>query len=527
MRYHWKVQGIYGAVFMLLLASCRPVQPAMVPRSPSATPGSTETQPVDAVPILSSADAIAACDPELQAKALRPDMIPDWGTLGVDTCYDLVFDLTSGSETYRGSAAITFTNPGKTALNEIVLRTFPNAPLLFGGGMEITSAQTGGESLAIEGFLEDRSAVRLPLEKPLIPGETMRLELEFFGRLPVDFERGGIYGTYHYSSEGPVVMLANAYPMLAPLVNGEWQAGPVLVEGDPVVSSTALYRAEVQVPAGWQAAASGREVTREETGSQINIYYAGGPLRDFMLAASPALVLREAEWNGIRINHWGLSRTENNWNEAIDVAKASLELFEATFGPLPYNELDIIAAPLKNASGVEYPGLILLGETLYNSDLTPHVLPSVTAHEVAHQWWYAVVGNDVLEYPWQDEALATYSAQFYEMAYDQNFYFGALANYKLRVETLEAAGGEQAVSQSVADFADNPKDYATVVYHKGYLFLEQLRGQIGEQAFDSALQNYYRENLYRLAPPDSLLNSFETACGCELDELYNEWGVNP
>ncbi|MHB8932789.1 MAG: M1 family metallopeptidase [Bellilinea sp.] len=527
MRYRWKVQGIFGAVFMLLLASCQPIQLTVVPQPPTATPGSTDIQPDDALPNLSSADAIAACDPEFQAKALRPDRIPDWDTLGVDTCYDLVFDLTSGSETYQGNAAITFTNPGKTALNKIVLRTFPNAPLLFGGGMEITSARTGGESLAIEAFLEDQSAVRLPLEKALKPGETIQLQLEFNGWLPVDFERDWIYGTYHYASDGPVVMLANAYPMLAPLVNGQWQASPVLVEGDAVVSSTALYRAQVQVPTGWQVAASGREVTREETPSQISIAFAGGPLRDFMLAASPALILRRAEWGGMRVNHWGLPRTERYWNEAIDVVKASLDLFEETFGPLPYNELDIIAAPLKNASGVEYPGLILLGETLYNSGSVPHLLPSVTAHEVAHQWWYAVVGNDVLEYPWQDEALATFSAQFYEMVYDQNFYFGALENYKLRVETLEAASGEQAVSQSVADFSDNPQAYATVVYHKGYLFLEELRSQIGEQAFNAALQNYYQNNLYRLAPPAALLDSFETACNCELDELYNEWGVNP
>ena len=527
MRYRWKVQGIFGAVFMLLLASCQPIQLTVVPQPPTATPGSTDIQPDDALPILSSADAIAACDPEFQAKALRPDRIPDWDTLGVDTCYDLVFDLTSGSETYQGSAAITFTNPGKTALNEIVLRTFPNAPLLFGGGMEITSARASGESLAIEVFLEDQSAVRLPLKIPLMPGESIQLQLEFNGWLPVDFERDWIYGTYHYASDGPVVMLANAYPMLAPLVNGQWQASPVLVEGDAVVSSTALYRAQVQVPTGWQVAASGREVTREETPSQISISIAGGPLRDFMLAASPALILREAEWGGMRVNHWGLPRTERYWDEAIDVAKTSLDLFEETFGPLPYNELDIIAAPLKNASGVEYPGLILLGETLYNSGSVPHLLPSVTAHEVAHQWWYAVVGNDVLEYPWQDEALATFSAQFYEMVNDQNFYFGALENYKLRVETLEAASGEQAVSQSVADFSDNPQAYATVVYHKGYLFLEELRSQIGEQAFNAALQNYYQNNLYRLAPPAALLDSFETACNCELDELYNEWGVNP
>lgn len=528
MRDQWKVRrrnGLSLAILLLLLSgACNPVKPdaeSSLP-SPTFTPQPAATQPVN-----SSADAIAACDPDLQAKAMRPEHVPDWNRMGLDTCYDLVFDLTSGDENYSGSAVITFTNPGPSALNDIVLRTFPNAPVLFGGSLEITSVWVDETELTPEVFLADRSAVRIPLDSVLAAGETIRLQLEYSGILPVDFEREGIYGTYHYYSDGPVITLANAYPLLALLENGEWQASPVLAGGDAVVSRTALYRVEMRVPTGWQAAASGRETSREESGGRTAIIYAGGPLRDFMLAASPAFVLREAQWNGIQINHWGMPNTEGNWDEAIEVTRDSLELFEETFGPLPYNEMDVIAAPLKNASGVEYPGLFLLNENLYNYDVQPHLLPMVTAHEVAHQWWYAVVGNDVLENPWQDEALATYSAQVYEYEYDQAFYFGVLENYKQRVETLEAASGEQAVSQSVSDFAANPRDYATVVYHKGYLFLEALRRQIGDRAFDAALQKYYQENAYHLAPPDALLNSFEFTCQCELDDIYEEWGVYP
>lgn len=36
-------------------------------------------------------------------------------------------------------------------------------------------------------------------------------------------------------------------------------------------------------------------------------------------------------------------------------------------------------------------------------------LETVVAHEVAHQWWYAVVGSDPVNQAWQDEALSQFS----------------------------------------------------------------------------------------------------------------------
>ena len=33
----------------------------------------------------------------------------------------------------------------------------------------------------------------------------------------------------------------------------------------------------------------------------------------------------------------------------------------------------------------------------------------VVAHEVAHQWWYSLVGNDQIDEPWLDEAFAQFT----------------------------------------------------------------------------------------------------------------------
>ena len=517
-------------VLLLLLTACQPISTQVVL---TAAPTATQTsipmlQPTQtSLPAGSSLDVLNACDLTLQARALRSSAIPYWSTLGIHTCYDLTFDLTSGGPDYSGSARITFSNPGSTALNDLVLRTYPNAPLLYGGQLDITSAQVNGLDLAISVFLEDRTAVRLPLDPPLQPGKTLALDLKFSGKLPIDFGSDQVYGTFNFSSDGPVMLMANAYPLLALLEDSEWRADPVLPEGDAVNSRIALYRVEVRVPAAWQVVSSGHEVSRSGSSDHAVIQIAGGPLREFMLAASPTFELEQILWEDITINHWGQPESESSRAEVMQVAVDALSLFSQTFGSLPYNELDILAAPLNNASGVEYPGLILVGEALYNNQSLPHILPMVTAHEIAHQWWYAVVGNDVLLHPWLDEALATYSAQLYLLNHDLMFYQGALREYRKQVTDLEAASGVQPLDQSVAELTDLERAYPVIAYLKGNLFFEALREKIGAAEFNAALQVYYRENSYQIASPADLLDSFEVACTCDLNGLFSDWGVQP
>lgn len=514
------------ACLALVLAACQ------IGPTPAPTPTPTDSILPTTVPtpipstFPSSPDALSACDLDLQSAAMRPGSIPDWHALGITTCYDLTFDLTSGGPDYSGSAVITYTHPDGAALDDLVLRLYPNAPLLFGGTLSITSAQVEQVELPTEVFLDDNTAVRLPLAQPLSAGETVQLLLNFSGTLPAGFASDSIYGTYNFASEGPVLMMANAYPLLAPLQDGVWRADPVLPEGDAVVSQVALYRVAVRVPADWQVVSSGSQVSSSADGENQVVHVAGGPLREFMLAASPAFVLEQQTWQDVQLNHWGLPESEESVAETLQAADDSMDIFNQTFGPYPYNELDIIAAPLNNASGVEYPGLILLGASLYSSKSTPRMLPYVTAHEIAHQWWYATVGNDVLIHPWQDEALATYSAQLYMMKHNPVFYQGASSLYQQRVADLEAERGVQPIDQSVADLADI-NAYSTIAYLKGDLFFEALREEIGVSAMNTGLQTYYQEYSYQFAPPSALLDSFENACECQLDSLYEHWGVQP
>jgi aminopeptidase N len=58
---------------------------------------------------------------------------------------------------------------------------------------------------------------------------------------------------------------------------------------------------------------------------------------------------------------------------------------------------------------------------------------------------------------------------------------------------------------------------------KAVLFFQAIRGQIGEEAFDRFLHAHYAQHRYGYISGQDLLADAEGACGCELDQLYEDW----
>ena len=81
-------------------------------------------------------------------------------------------------------------------------------------------------------------------------------------------------------------------------------------------------------------------------------------------------------------------------------ARSALEALADRFGPYPWPSLNLAVVPDLDRVGIEYPTMIFLGE---------NGIARTTTHEVAHQWFYSLVGNDQARDPVLDEGLATYS----------------------------------------------------------------------------------------------------------------------
>jgi aminopeptidase N len=83
-------------------------------------------------------------------------------------------------------------------------------------------------------------------------------------------------------------------------------------------------------------------------------------------------------------------------------------------------------------------------------------LEVTVAHEVAHQWWYSLVGNDVQTESWLDEALASYSQIVYQEAiHGPAAAEGELEGFRERYRRVVAAERDAPVAQSNAAFRGN------------------------------------------------------------------------
>jgi hypothetical protein len=505
--------------FACLLGGCQAL-PAFMNPTPTATP---------AVPSLSSphssASVLTACPVSEQARAMRPAHIPDWDGLGLFACYDITLDLSSSAQ-YAGTETLVFTNLTGHPLADVIFRTYPNAPVIYGGGMSIGPVSVDNQPVKTEILLADRTALRIILNQPLQPAQTAVIHLVFSLQVPLGIQSNSTYGIFSQSSAGPVFTLANWFPILATRKQDAWQYSVVMPGGDAVTSDSALYKITILTQPGWKIATTGVEISSAEKDGLVRHQFVSGPTRDFMLTASPNFQVRQVQSGDIQINQWGLAEANPGWDQSLDTTCSALEYYQKTFGPYPFKEIDVVAVSLQYASGVEYPGLILITDKAYLPTSRAGLLQVVVAHEIAHQWWYSVVGNDVLRNPWQDEGLTTYSTLAFLRSQHSSIYPVLQRDYQDQVASYERDHPGESIAQPVSAFNGRESAYSTLVYVKAALFFDQLRQRLGDAPFEQALRQYFDENRYRLASPVDLLNLFKSACACDLSDLYRQYGLS-
>jgi aminopeptidase N len=188
------------------------------------------------------------------------------------------------------------------------------------------------------------------------------------------------------------------------------------------------------------------------------------------------------------------------------------------FGPYPYTELDIVETP-NYLGGMEYSGLVVLEDGLYPGVSTVEWL---TAHEVAHQWWMVVVGNDQINEPWLDEALMQYSTMlYYEAVYgEQRAHRIRNAVFLQTHEALRRAGRDMPAGLSADAYP--PGLYFDIVYDKGALYFHELRERVGDELFFDTLRSYYDRHRYQIATTGSFLDTVEEVTGRRHEDLFEK-----
>ena len=508
---------------LALLAACGPaatapptaaVLPTRVPAKaaplplagPAAATPRLSPLPAPAPTALPTSAPIDWDEPAYDA-AMRPAFAGDITAAGDLPRYHLRVRVEPAEGRLEGAARIELPNRAGVPLADVALRLYPNFPrdVLGKGG----DTRMRVEGAAVDGRLVDAreaaqgTAVLLPLSPPIQPGAWATLALTFTATI-----RPWGDGTWP---------LPSYYPMLA--VRGEdgWRLD-ITHFPDRVFAESALYEAAIDVPAVLTVAATGSTLAVERQGARAIFRVVTGPVRELALTVGDFAVER-ASAGDVAVSVYTARGSALEARSIARVAAGALADFERRFGPYPYRELDVHLLVGEYTGGDEYPGLILL----YSGGPVDARTRYVAAHEVAHQWWYGVVGNDIYRQPWLDEALAQYSG----ILYDEDVAGPAVAAADWEREVARRyqgalRDGDQPVGLAIDQYPDF-NVYYRAVYGKGALFLRTLRQQLGDDAFFAALRGYYARHRYGIGTTADLQAAFEQASGRDLGELFRGW----
>jgi hypothetical protein len=167
-------------------------------------------------------------------------------------------------------------------------------------------------------------------------------------------------------------------------------------------------------------------------------------------------------------------------------AKRAIAEYERRFGQYAYPTLTL--AESSGGIAMESPGHITLP-----AFEDPGRIPFLVAHEVAHQWWYAVVGNNQTTDPFMDEALADFSSRHF---------LGLLRSSRCRESRLD-----------LSIYQYHATCYYEIVYIQGANFLNNLRKDMGDGVFWRALRRFYQGNKFTISSTRKLLQALRNAAG--------------
>jgi hypothetical protein len=400
----------------------------------------------------------------------------------------VTFSLGADHRTVTGHEHLVFTPDQR--ITELLFRLWPNGrDHVLGGSLTVTRSQVSGKVVTPQ--LEaaggrpgtQGTLLTLPLEHPVDPGQSVTSDLDFTLVLPPAFiDRLG--------SDGKTAWWATSAPLLAWVRGVGWvtTTGSATIGAEMAVSEDASLDLTVDAPAADTVLANGvASAPVAIAGGRRSWHFVSPNARDIAVAVGSLDVLSGSVPTPdgpvtVRIGRApGLDLSNQ---QVLQEVQRALPLLVKHFGPYPFTSLTLVTLPDLSGTGIEYPGMIYLGQ---DGD------QSVTTHELAHMWFYGMVGDDQELHPWMDEAFATAS----EEIVDDELFGG----------TAGAGSGNTNVSDPrpvdlpVSAFEHDLPGYDTVVYFKGADALIAARQASGAAAFDAALQCYVRSYAWKVAYP--------------------------
>jgi hypothetical protein len=422
--------------------------------APTTTPAAptTSTLPQATAPACQAIPARAVPDPARPKYTLRADVKPADGTVD-------------------GQLRVLFTPDVDT--DRLVFRLWPNGPRSAPAASKLETGQVtvGGRPA--------NSAVEDPTTLVVRTGGTFRAGQTVDVSMPWQLTVPGAAND-RISRNGDAMRLGSFFPIMP------WEPGVGWATDAPAggfaeasTAPTADFDLTIVLPEGYDVLASGTPDPARPG------HFTATAMRDVAMSVGRFDTITAVAMapQAVQVTvglHRGLVDSEGS-KAYLDRIVTALEDFGRRFGPYPWPTFTFAITP-SLGGGIEYPAHVMQGQNTNG----------VTSHEVGHQWFYGLVGNNQGRDPWLDEGLATYADARVE---------GRLAQYKARVIPQAV---RNMIGEPMSFWAEKPQLYNTGVYIQG----AQALAALGEpELVDCALRIFVAVNAYRIARQADLVKA--------------------
>jgi hypothetical protein len=364
----------------------------------------------------------------------------------------------------------------------------------------------GGTAVApVYPLAPDSTVMAVPLPRPLLPGDSVAVDMEWTARPSTLPRRQGRSGR-HFD-------FAHWYPRIAVHDSAGWQVQPLLPQGeffgefgsydvlldvaaDQVIGATGvpvsgdpgwegaaarpgthpLYRRDVFGAPAWvplglvsDDAAPGRKLVR----------WRAEDVHHFAWSTSPDYIYEGGEYRGTAV-HVLYRPGDDDWADGVVVRRTedALAFFDTIFGSFAWPQLTNVHRI--EGGGTEFPMMMMNG--------SPSV--GLILHETGHNYVQGILANNEWRDGWLDEGFVSFLTNWaHERA-------GRPVGWARDMEAIvqwERAGFSQPIGMPGAAFRDQ-QTYNAMTYTKAALVFRMLHWLMGEDAFLAGLRTFYADN---------------------------------
>ena len=406
-------------------------------------------------------------------------------TRRLDQAYTIGTTLDVAGGRLDATQTIDLTNRASNAIDHLDLSVIPRAL----GSFTLESVDVAGGPASAEWTTTTNLRVSLP--SAVAPGASVSLVIGFslvVGRSADAF-------TARLSQENGVLSFGEWFPIVS-------REHDVYGIGDPQLSFTAdTIRLELATTAPQPrdaVACPGLVTAPEATGTEW--VCESTDVRDFSFVVNPRFRLTTRTMGEVELRVY----TETVSGAATaDLAGAAFEGMTDAFGPYPWSDLVIAEVGSGGGFSMEYPRAIHLTRGKVTD-------PYVINHEVAHQWFYAQVGNDQMREPWLDEAFADFSARYLMGIGENQCSTRPVDSQVFAWEAGPISGGDWTSCDG----------YFHAVFYQGTEFLNAVRAAMGDEAFFGAMRDFVADHQFDVVTGRRLLRHLSGRTDADLEPIF-------